>query len=751
MLLQKRKNIYILMEVMKMEKILNELITKKAFDKRLIPYIKEFFRYNAEQFGWNEETIARRAALLKQKLVGMEFIELKEGLVATDFELKNILIDSSIIGKKISQEELIELFYEIFRELEMLTNKNGAEFYTKMGSTYALETLKYKRNSTIIQFISNAFNIDGRDVHRIKEIFEQQSNDNSNKERENYVESCITVFLPNISMAVKRIMSDDNSVDKKHEYITLYATAINVIRLRLEDQEEDKGRLKSQYDEINRLFSDIIDEYCIMGDQLQGEHIIDSTCSCDIYKIQRKIEECLKDVEPKKIDSGTKVKRLEEYLYLRDLQDARKITEEETLEGEYIQEQTMKATYGYEERFRPIIQEYFKRSAQIYKWSRGEFDKKIKNFLLRVKKIEFKRKVDPKDIAIEGRAEQNKVQLSDDRFMKSRKTEIGIMFHEFEHETDKSYRNRCGLENSTIQYHNICEYATEIGAMHLLGDSVYEDKLCFTHKMNGYEDFRYAGSMMAAALGISEFEFARLRDKGNREFLKYFEERYSYIDIKGALTEFEEILHDILDAPKIIYMRQLSEAYGRMYNLANGIIISRLAHEKSTILPEKQDEFEVKTRYEKSKIAINMRLAKKRLHLREKYMRPIIEDDSMIVDYSRITRKEKEQYLELIERIYPEKNVRFDNRDLFRHLDREIRHPIIGKIARVLEKNNVPKLNGPVATEIKERPDRYKDFRDSVSGKLRCTFGKKNKLPQETLKIEPAMHETNKDEDNQIE
>lgn len=458
---------------------------------------------------------------------------------------------------------------------------------------------------------------------------------------------------------------------------------------------------------------EIAEEYVIMADRLDV-HTIDRTYSIDISSIQQELENALRGVEKREISNGGKVYSLRERLGEKFFSEASGIAEEEPVEDSYIQEQMSRVLPGYEERFRPIIQEYFTRSAKVYGWTKDEFDKKVRNYLRGVKTIRFERKIG--STAVEGFCFGAEMVFSDDSIMVDAAAKLTTYFHEQEHKTDETSRTEKKIGERLIQHNMINEYATEVGSMHLLGDEVYEDKLCFTHKMNGYEPLRYAGSMMSSALGISEFEFARLRDKGNKEFLRCFKEKFNYIDIESELERFNDILEEINNAPSMGYMQQMSEAYAKMYNLAVRIFQTRLAHEKDTILPGNKERFEIKSKYEAAKIANNMNRARRKLHLRDKYIKPLIEDNTTLMNYSRVTRNDRKQYLTLVDELYPEKNVRFDNANILRYVDQEFRHPIRRKILSLFSRKNLPMLDAPHIDEnpIGEREDKYQAFRNNL-------------------------------------
>ena len=96
-----------------------------------------------------------------------------------------------------------------------------------------------------------------------------------------------------------------------------------------------------------------------------------------------------------------------------------------------------------------------------------------------------------------------------------------------------------------------------------------------------------------------------------------------------------------------------------------------------------------------------MQQAKRKLHLRNKYIKPMIGNKNSIKSDAKVTQQERKEYLSLVEKLYPEKNVHFDNRSIFKHIDREIKHPTKGRIDRLLKRNKISLLpEGKVDTPI---------------------------------------------------
>ena len=699
--------------MLRTEELLDKMIAEKRYDERLVPFIKAFFLYNEKQQFWDDETIVKKIELYQDRIDGIEFADLEKEKALIDFDLKTLMINKNAIDhSNIHEKE--ELMAAVFEEQEIAVKDDGInslEFY-KQEKNYAIERLKYATNQqdkqSVLNMICNAFNKTPSEMYEITDLINQEIEENSgNQLVREYLEEVRSAFLPEINNAVKNLFATQSQIQKKEEYKKIYAISLMVLKFRLQNPNENKSLIQEQYNDLKHEFSNQVEEYAIMGNELENIKI-KTGWELNSIEIDNQIQGKLKKTQVQQSDNtlskrnSVKVDNFSEEIdvkYLNQLTSNLKESKNR-LTQEHIEQQIENLSIRYEERFRPIIKEYFRRSAQVYRWSKDEFDKKIKNYTSEVKQISIEKKLMGSTIATAGKAEHGKIRIKKDFIDKKNSEILDILFHEQEHSTDTTYRGRITIEDG-LKHHNINEYATEIGAMHLVGESTYDDRLCFTHTMNGYDEFKYAGSMMSAALGISEFEFAKLRDKGEKEFNRYMKEKYPYMDMEGLIEELENILVKIDESPSIIHMQQMSEAYAGMYHLSNQVLEARLEHEKENLRPEDKKDFELKSKYEKTKIAYNMQQAKRKLHLRNKYIKLMIGNKNTIKSDAKVTQQERKEYLSLVEKLYPEKNVHFDNRSILKHIDREIKHPTKGRIDRLLKRNKISLLpEGKVDTTI---------------------------------------------------
>ena len=183
---------------------------------------------------------------------------------------------------------------------------------------------------------------------------------------------------------------------------------------------------------------------------------------------------------------------------------------------------------NYDKKFIPFIREYFFRSAEIYNWNRDELEKKINNFKNNVDSIEIKK---IKKKCAEYNPTDKKIYINSNLLTYSNDLIIKNIFREQGYATnytkieDKVYEN--GLYSDATKNEDersLNEYVEEVSANYLTGRVPYSNELYTTCRVSEKErkDYNnktaYLASMLVAAFGISEFEFAMLKDKGRARF-----------------------------------------------------------------------------------------------------------------------------------------------------------------------------------------------------------------------------------------
>lgn len=345
----------------------------------------------------------------------------------------------------------------------------------------------------------------------------------------------------------------------------------------------------------------------------------------------------------------------------------------------------------YDKRFIPFIKEYFFRSAEIYNWNRDELEKKINNFKNNVDSIELKKL---KKKCVEYNPQDKKIYVNKNLHTYANDVIIKNMFREQGYATNytkienKVYEN--GLYSDTQDNENeklLNAYVEEVSANYLTGRVPYSNELYTTCRVSQSErkDYNnkvaYIASMLAAAFGISEFEFAKLKDKGRARFNEYFRARFEYMDTQKYIDEFFQIVSNLQNAPDTIFStKDITKHYAQMYNLSMEILNERLACEQSNMKNEKKREFNTRANYARYKIVNTLKQAKRNQCLDSKVMNEIIIDNKYIRKYLRVPKIARYKFRKVAKQVYSNNDTLFDNTELITTITNELKFPILGKI-----------------------------------------------------------------------
>lgn len=345
----------------------------------------------------------------------------------------------------------------------------------------------------------------------------------------------------------------------------------------------------------------------------------------------------------------------------------------------------------YDKRFIPFIKEYFFRSAEIYNWNRDELEKKINNFKNNVDSIELKKL---KKKCVEYNPQDKKIYVNKNLHTYANDVIIKNMFREQGYATNytkienKVYEN--GLYSDAQDNENeklLNAYVEEVSANYLTGRVPYSNELYTTCRVSQSErkDYNnkiaYLASMLAAAFGISEFEFAKLKDKGRARFNEYFRARFEYMDTERYIDKFFEIVSNLQNAPDTIFStKDITKHYAEMYNLSIEILNERLEHEQSNIKDEKKRAFNTRANYARYKIVNTLKQAKRNQCLDSKVMNEIIIYDKYIKKYLRVPKIARYKFRKVAKQVYSNSDTLFDNTELIMTITNELKFPILGKL-----------------------------------------------------------------------
>lgn len=345
----------------------------------------------------------------------------------------------------------------------------------------------------------------------------------------------------------------------------------------------------------------------------------------------------------------------------------------------------------YDKRFIPFIKEYFFRSAEIYNWNRDELEKKINNFKNNVDSIELKKL---KKKCVEYSPQDKKIYVNKNLHTYANDVIIKNMFREQGYATNYTkienkvyenglYSNAEGNENEKL----LNAYVEEVSANYLTGRVPYSNELYTTCRVSQSErkDYNnkiaYLASMLAAAFGISEFEFAKLKDKGRARFNEYFRARFEYMDTERYIDKFFEIVTNLQNAPDTIFStKDITKHYAEMYNLSIEILNERLEYEQANMKDEKKRAFNTRANYARYKIVNTLKQAKRNQCLDPKVMNEVIIYNKYIRKYLRVPKIARYKFRKVAKQVYSNNDTLFDNTELIMTITNELKFPILGKI-----------------------------------------------------------------------
>lgn len=359
---------------------------------------------------------------------------------------------------------------------------------------------------------------------------------------------------------------------------------------------------------------------------------------------------------PQRIEDNQKNENL-----LKEMQNRLKEMPEEVLNKSYIKDRVkelIEEKTGYDSNLTILLEEFFVRSSTIYQWSRNQFEERINNVESRINQMGFEF---IEDIDIMGEASKDKVKMNERVFLNSQgalKTKDKdlllrlaiVFFHEMGHITDETKRQKVKVREplgKPLISDKFYEWTNVIFERAMMGD-LYEDSSAMFLKGTSYNQFQNAGCIIAAALGMDEIEFAKLKDKGLEETSRFFDEKYWYIPgvFQKIASLFNQGIDDKITGRKAKAMYQVK--YNEIYTLAMEIFNTRIAHEMQSGEINNVNEYQLYQSYYLKKINRNQKKAVKNYGMPRKsvqiqHQTPYVTDKIRKQDEERIAREIKEK------------------------------------------------------------------------------------------------------------
>jgi len=211
----------------------------------------------------------------------------------------------------------------------------------------------------------------------------------------------------------------------------------------------------------------------------------------------------------------------------------------------------------YDSRIKHLIIPFFIRSQKIYDWDIDEFQERLNQVDLKIDKIVFE---DLGNILTMGDTGGDKIRFNSriffDRNGKQAWPILKTFFHELGHNTDvnnrESIKTKEALQIASLGSGRFYEWCNTVFEKLASGESFYKRNNPMRLSQSGYEALAPLGSMLSCALGISEIEFAKIKDKGKeyeKQFLgKIFPRTTSEENDKPQGAEILDEVKDIFDS-----------------------------------------------------------------------------------------------------------------------------------------------------------------------------------------------------------
>jgi len=494
-----------------LEKV-NNMIEEMQYDRRFIPFIFYYFFMVCGREHLNEKDLEHRISLYKERVHKIKYLYIGKQKVKTNFDLKCIYVDE-LIKTDTSDKTLNQYIYDAYSEQDIITTYEFVSNHSRF-TKYIFDELRYVAPGEDLDYItdilSNAFDLPKSHLFSLNDYINtnlQKVNKDEFPAYYNYLHDTQFFLLRPLDSNIRDSFNAKSDYQKIDNYISIYSLALLAIDYRLDIENIDMGILKYQFEEINRSFSEVKSRLNIEASKLIT-HRIDPHW---VFPLQEKVNELTQ-----RFSDFNSFKKTEQDKFLLNTgylkQDLRNIylTPEPVMHIAIAMQEveSLIQKKQYDTRFTLLIKEYFRRSIIIYNWSADVFYKKLENYGQNIDTIIFEKiKTDKRNNSSfffeekEDRNSNKKLFIDKKAVNNSPKNFILSFFHEQKHFTDKTHTSyEGGLVKGYDKLQILNEYATQIGAVKLLGEEQFSDDLYITHVLEGYEHIQYAGSMMAGAL-----------------------------------------------------------------------------------------------------------------------------------------------------------------------------------------------------------------------------------------------------------
>lgn len=574
-------------------------------DSRFNLIVASYFCAKVKTGDITEETIDEELARYQQKVEHFEFIKTSKYKAA--YEQSGGIIT---VNKENNSEEIVPLIFMKIEEALSAENDVQGEYNSK---NVLLRIKSFQKAMKLVQGLNLPCNDNYNDIyHILTQVFGQDGN---------ALDDEISKYTDWKLMCEDADELFNRLVARGEKDSQAIAEIINLYRYKVLTDEENGIDITSEsYKKSLQIVMEHVQNLSNSGytDMSQCEGILKQLAQV-VGIPEKKIE----GIQTTNTDEANKIEE-EKNNKLFDSIITRFNKEPNTLTREYIQKRVnelIQKKPDYDKRLSTLLSEFFLRSSIIYGWTKDDFEQRINSIDSTIQKMGF----DEMDIDIGGEAGMGEISVNS-KFYLNAKGKLNnnkdsllnlarTFFHETGHCTDMSIREgvilRAWMDTAVNDNNIFYEWSNTVFERAIMGE-VYEDESAmFLNHNTGYKTMANVGSMISAALGMNEIEFARLKDAGVEETMEFFDNRFAYYP-------------NLYEKLKTTFMRptqrsegkqarkKLQKMYQNVYELCLDVLDARIEHDIQSGSVENSSEYQEQQRYFLKKINLNYQTASKK-------------------------------------------------------------------------------------------------------------------------------------------
>ena len=557
-----------------------------------------------------EETLDKELAQFKQKVQHFEVIKTSKFKVAYEEKGGIITLSKDFLSQDNAEEMVPLIFMKIEEALNIQRDNQGELDHQKNA---LLHMKSFQKAMQLVQELNLPCNNNYIDIYHI--LTETLGVDGQALDIEISKDRGLEIMCGDTDEAFNKVVARGEKEPK------VISEILNLYRYRvLTDQENGIDITSAKYQEslkkVGRYIQSLHDNNYANINQCKGN--IEK-----LAQVTGLAEEMTHEIRTNSADEEKSEDRSNARLLSGIM--VRATSEPEKLTEKYIKERVsrlIEAKPDYDTRLSCLLPEFFLRSAIIYGWSKDDFEQRINSVDSTIQKIGFKEldiytggDTALGEIRVNSRFYLNsKGRINNDSFLGLART----FFHEAGHTTDKSVREGVAVQEmlATANVDNIFyEWSNTIFERAIMGNMYEDENAMFLEQNAGYETVANAGSMISAALGMNEIEFARLKDVGLEQTKEFFDSKFSYYP--GLYEKIKStFMISSLRTEGRESRKRIQQMYKNVYDLCIDILDVRIENDTQQGRIENISEYEEKQRYFLKKINLNYQTASKRYGLR---------------------------------------------------------------------------------------------------------------------------------------